>query len=452
MKALRHFSTSAIRNGLVLVPWMTIACGQSGSNSRDNADAGTNEPAGASGGRYGANSTDASSLGSFKGSGRDTGAADASGGRSVAPTTSDAGSKAYSGTSSGVTGSPAGGKPASTTSSTWAGSATGGKSASTASSSGASAGGTASPTGGTNPARKKVLDYFARVTEKGTVAGQHNKHNYDPSGSTNWVRDNTGKQPGLWSGDFLFGQSEVSARPQMITEAIRQWQAGSIVQVMYHSCIPTRDELCEWDDVGGANPQHLSDAQWNELVTSGTTLNLAWLARLDTLSVFFRQLKDAGVAPLFRPLHEMNQSVFWWGGRGGENGTRRLFQLTHDYLTKTKGFDNIVWVWDVQDFASLAADVSSYDPGPDYFDIAALDVYDGNYTKAKYDAMSGASHGKPIAIGECQHPPSSNVLAEQPHWAFFMLWPDFLDENAEVLPGLYAASNVITQDEMLGWK
>jgi len=148
----------------------------------------------------------------------------------------------------------------------------------------------------------------------------------------------------------------------------------------------------------------------------------------------------------------MNQGVFWWGGRGGADGTRRLYQITHDYLVQTKGFDNIIWVWDIQDFSTLAKDVGDYNPGDAYYDIAALDMYDGGYDAWKYDAMKGIAGGKPFAIGECEHPPTSAVLASQPKWAFFMLWPDFLDENAATLPALYTSANVVTEDAMPGWK
>lgn len=227
----------------------------------------------------------------------------------------------------------------------------------------------------------------------------------------------------------------------------RRGRPAHVSQLLAH-----RDELCGWDDVGGANPAHLSDAEWNQLVTDGTPLNAAWKARLDALSPFFAELKAAGVAPMFRPLHEMNQGVFWWGGRGGPNGTRKLFQITHDYLVKTKGFDNIVWVWDIQDFDSLASDASAYDPGQAYYDIAALDVYGGGYTQAKYDVMKKVAGAKPIAIGECQKPPTAALLDSQPDWIFFMLWPDFVDENAGVLPGLYAAPRMVTRDELPGWQ
>ncbi len=304
----------------------------------------------------------------------------------------------------------------------------------------------------TTPGKQKVLDYLNGISGNKTVAGQHNKFNSDPAGATQQLQSITGKTPGLWSADFGFGQDAVDNRAKMITEAKKQWSDGAIVQIMYHNCVPTRDELCDWDDVGGAHPQHLTDDQWAQLVTDGTDLNKAWKGRLDTLSVFFADLKAAGVAPLFRPLHEMNQGAFWWGGRGGADGTRKLWQITHDYLTKQKGFDNIIWVWDVQDFTTLDDDINAYNPGSDYFDIAALDMYDVGYIQHNYDLLLGAAAGKPIAIGECEQLPTSALLVKQPKWAFFMLWPDFVGENTSVLPGLYGAPNVVTEDQMPGWK
>ena len=307
------------------------------------------------------------------------------------------------------------------------------------------------PPPSTSTPRQKVLDYFARISGKQTIAGQHDKLSATPSSATDDVRNRTGKQPGLWSGDFLFG-GDVDARPTMIAEAKKQWRDGAVVQLMYHACSPTRDERCQWDDIGGAHPAHLSDAEWTQLVTDGTALNAAWLRRLDGLAVFLQDLKSAGVAPLFRPQHEMNQGAFWWGGRKGANGTRRLYQITHDYLVKTKGLDNIVWIWDVQDFDSLAADVDDYNPGVDYYDLSALDVYAGGYDRGKYDAMLHGSRGKPMAIGECSRVPTAGLLAEQPNWVFFMLWPDFIADNGSVLPAVYGAPNVLTEEQMPGWR
>ncbi len=298
--------------------------------------------------------------------------------------------------------------------------------------------------------KQKVLAYLASISGNKTVAGQHDKNDATPTDATDQVTAITGKAPALWSGDFLFG-GDVADRPTMIAAAQTQWASGAIVHLMYHACAPTGDESCSWDDIGGANPAQLTDAPWRDLVTPGGTLNQAWLARLDTLSVFFQQLMDAGVAPLFRPQHEMNQGVFWWGGRPGPGGTRKLYQITHDYLVQQKGFQNVIWVWDLQDFSTLGADVSDYDPGQAYYDIAALDVYDGPYDSTKYTTMTGAAGNKLLAIGECSTLPTAAELLAQPLWTFFMLWPDFISGNQGALPALYAAPNVVTLDQMPGW-
>lgn len=309
------------------------------------------------------------------------------------------------------------------------------------------------PDGGTPVfARQKVLDYLAATSGHGTVVGIENKDAKSPTSDSDQIASITGKTPGFWSADWGFGSGAVDHRQDIVDQGIAQWNKGAIVQYIYHACPLTQDELCSWDDIGGANPQHLSDAQWSELTTPGTTLHSAWLARLDTLSGFFQQLKDAGVAPLFRVLHEMNQGVFWWAGRAGPDGTAKLYQITHDYLVDTKGFDNIIWVWNLQDFTSLSTDVDTYNPGTAYFDIAALDVYNTGYTQENYDAMKGASGGKPIGIGECQFMPTADLLTKQPLWVYAALWPDFTGENASTLPALYGAPNVITLGGLPGWK
>jgi len=38
---------------------------------------------------------------------------------------------------------------------------------------------------------------------------------------------------------------------------------------------------------------------------------------MDDIAQYLQWLDLNGVEVLFRPLHEMNQNCFWWGGRGG---------------------------------------------------------------------------------------------------------------------------------------
>ncbi|UJF31791.1 galactose-binding domain-containing protein [Paenibacillus hexagrammi] len=309
--------------------------------------------------------------------------------------------------------------------------------------------------GGSPPAagntKQQVLDYLNGISGKQTIVGIENKDAANPTSDTASIQSITGKTPALWGGDFGFGSYAINNRTNTIDEAKRQFNQGAVVTLMYHACSPTRDEYCSWDDIGGANPAKLSDAQFKDLTTPGTTLYKNWISRLDTLSGYLQDLKDSGVVVLFRPLHEMNQCVFWWSCHKGPNGSAKLYQITHDYLTNQKGLDNLIWVWNVQDFSNLSTEVDSYNPGSAYFDIASLDVYNTGYTQNNYNTMLRVSGGKMIAIGECQFMPTSSLLASQNKWVYCMLWPDFIDQNKTTLPALYRASNVLTLDEMPGW-
>lgn len=304
------------------------------------------------------------------------------------------------------------------------------------------------------PVKFQTLQYLYSISGSKTITGIHNREpNANPARWTNEIFSSTGKYPALWSGDFLFQEENIRDRKTMIDEAVRQWQKGAIVNIMWHACNPGLLQPCGWDDKGVKSK--LTDTQWKALITDGTALNKRWKAMMDEVAVHLQFLKSKGVEVLWRPLHEMNQGVFWWGGRPGPNGTRRLWQLTHDYMTKQKQLTNLIWVWDIQDFQNLATDAVNYNPGNEYWDVAALDVYDDKtgFSKEKYDIMVKAAGNKPIAIGECQKYPAPEVLAAQPRWTFFMGWSElvFSANKKEAIEKVITAENTVTLDEMPGW-
>ena len=299
----------------------------------------------------------------------------------------------------------------------------------------------------------KTLNYLYTIQGKKTVSGIHNREpNSQPARWTNQIFSLTGKYPALWSGDFLFQSDNINNRQLMIDEAVKQYKSGALINIMWHACNPAGTSPCNWDDGKGVLSK-LTDQQWNELLTDGTTINTNWKAMMNEVAVYLQQLKDKNIEVLWRPLHEMNQGKFWWGGRPGANGTRKLYQQMHDYLTKTKGLSNLVWVWDMQDFGTLDSDLSNYNPGSDYWDIAALDVYDGGYTQAKYMSMVNVAGSKPIAIGECEKLPTPTELSYQPKWTFFMGWSELIfDKNTSAeINNVFSSGPVITLDKMPGW-
>jgi hypothetical protein len=300
----------------------------------------------------------------------------------------------------------------------------------------------------------KSLNYLYGISGSKTASGMHNREpNSAPATWTNQINATTGKYPALWSGDFLFASSDVANRQTMINQAKAQWASGALVNIMFHACPPTQAEPCAWE---GGVKSSLTNAQWTELITNGTTLNNNWKARLDVIAGYLQDLKNNGVEVYFRPFHEMNQPIFWWAGRPGANGTVKLFQLTRDYLRNTKGLTNLIWVWDLQDFSTLSSDLANYNPGSSNWDVLAMDMYysDGQgYTTAKYNAMVNAAGGKPIAIGECEVLPSPSLLAAQPKWGFFMGWSELVynSNSTANIQNTFWASNVVVRDEMPGW-
>ena len=295
-------------------------------------------------------------------------------------------------------------------------------------------------------ARKKVMEYLYSMQGQKTIVGIHNREpNSEPSKQTDQAYAVTGQYPALWSGDFLFSSSDVSNRWNMIYECKKQWENGSIVQLMLHVTPPTQAEAGNWD---GGVVSKLTDEQWSSLITNGGELNKAWKKRLDTYAQYIYYLKDNGVPVLFRPFHEMNQSMFWWAGRKGTNGTGALYRLTRDYLEKGKGLDNIIWVWDMQD---LSYDWSEYNPGNDYWDIFAVDIYNSDYfTEYKYNQALSVAENKLIAIGECDKLPTAQQLKEQPRWSFVMSWAELTfshNTNSEI-QNLYWAENTIVRNDL----
>ncbi|MCX6929362.1 MAG: hypothetical protein NT154_40015 [Verrucomicrobia bacterium] len=95
-----------------------------------------------------------------------------------------------------------------------------------------------------------VLDYLKRISGQFTVAGIHNREpNSQPAKQTQRMLELVGRHPGLWSGDFLFSAADVSNRWTMIRECRKQWEEGSIVQLMAHVAPPNQPEVCRW--IGG---------------------------------------------------------------------------------------------------------------------------------------------------------------------------------------------------------
>lgn len=104
-----------------------------------------------------------------------------------------------------------------------------------------------------------------------------------------------------------------------------------------------------------------------------------YLGWLDQLALFFERFRDdQGIAipVLFRPFHECTGAWFWWGkGRCTDQQYIAMFRLTHDYLSKEKHCNNILWVYNTDKVVQEADFMLRY-PGDAYIDLLSMDFYD----------------------------------------------------------------------------
>jgi mannan endo-1,4-beta-mannosidase len=280
------------------------------------------------------------------------------------------------------------------------------------------------------PEARALLKKLCAVSGKGILTGQHD---FPARGSEDFdkVAAITGKTPAIWGSDFGFtgadDKDSVAHRAAMIAEAKKQAAAGSIIYLCWHMLRPTEDEPgqpgASW---GGSVQAHLTDQQWQELITPDTPLHKRWEAYMDTAAKYLKELQDAHIAVLWRPMHENNGNFFWWGGRPGPAGTQQLYREVYARMVNVHHLNNLVWVWN-QNGPAPFGEFNNYFPGQQFVDVVSYDNY-RNLDPVYYYQLLALADGKPVGLGEVGRPPSADVLAEQPKWAFFMTWAGMVND------------------------
>ncbi len=300
-----------------------------------------------------------------------------------------------------------------------------------------------------SPEARALLRYLYSISGRYTLAGQHNYANHIARW-TDRAYDLTGKYPALFGQDFGFeagaDKDSILGRPELIAEVERQYRNGAVVTLTWHAVRPTDDEPVSFrESVQG----HLTDFEWSELLTPGSTLYNRWCAQVDLIAGYLAQLRDARVPILFRPYHEINGGWFWWNGRKGKDGSAALYRQLYDRFVNRHHLDNLIWVWNASPPAgSNPGPYADYFPGLECADVLSVDIY-GEFKPEFYDGLVALAAGKPVALGEVGAVPSPAVLKEQPKWTWFMSWSEIVERANSVddLRATYTAPNVLTRDD-----
>ncbi|HLL65416.1 MAG TPA: glycosyl hydrolase [Micromonosporaceae bacterium] len=257
-----------------------------------------------------------------------------------------------------------------------------------------------------------------------------------PEHEMNHIRNTTGKLPAIRGLDF--GDSHESLTPR----AIAWWNAGGIPMVGYHMGAPTRP-----DTYAGT----METVSINRVLTPGTAEYTSFIQRLDQVSASLQQMENANVAVIWRPYHEAGGTWFWWSKEGGAQ-YNRLWNFTYNYMTNTKGLNNLIWLHGYN-----GQPQSSFYPGKATVDIGGADTYagDGNYgpLTSMYNSVRNiVGTSLPIALHENGPIPDPNQLQSAgSRWVLFATWHGnhlTVSNSAAHLRHVFNHAYVVTRDEV----
>jgi mannan endo-1,4-beta-mannosidase len=296
---------------------------------------------------------------------------------------------------------------------------------------------------------KKVLNFIYDIKGRNILSGEQN-YNSDLNTFSDSAKAITGKYPAVWGSDFmLWGNTDLGQK--LVNEAINKWRNGYLVTLMWHEGRPTDDPPYDWKkSIQGK----LSDAEWTELTTPGSGLNKKWIAQIDVIAGYLKQLQTAGVPVFWRPYHEMNGVWFWWGNKKGADGIAKLWKMMYDRYTNYHHLNNLVWVWGANGLRDIpfdeAYDYKDYYPGDKYVDILGADIYHFDYEQKDYNDLLKLANGKPIALTETGELPKAEILKVQPQWTWFMVWTSWLwtDNTRDRVKEIYNLPQTLNHDEV----
>ncbi|MBL6961633.1 MAG: hypothetical protein ISR59_11030, partial [Anaerolineales bacterium] len=185
----------------------------------------------------------------------------------------------------------------------------------------------------------------------------------------------------------------------MREKIIEGYRRGGVITISWHMNNPVT-----YESIGSDPDDPYPGRSWDRTEAVSTILpggsNHAMYRRwLDDFAEFAKSLTVSGVPwndeehlvpVIFRPFHEHNGSVFWWGGRNTtEADYIALWRFTVQYLRDLRGVHNLLYAYspDARFMRGRDRDYSFPDldtfrtayfyayPGDDYVDVFGLDYY-----------------------------------------------------------------------------
>lgn len=310
-----------------------------------------------------------------------------------------------------------------------------------------------------SPEAKRLLRFLTDNYGQKIITGQYVS---DHTGKElDKIYITTGKYPLIRFADMsAYSRNGGDATSATVIEDSLAWaQEGGVVGLTWYWYAPTGNGTVYAEEatfdlaaaVTDADIVNKSDQELAKMASVGEISQACYalLQDIDNVSVALKELADANVPVLWRPLMEAGGGWYWWGAAGAD-AYRWLWNLMYTRMTEYHHLNNLLWVWNGQS--------SNYLVEENQYDIASLDLYvdqEEPYGSRyeQYVALRNMTSGKLLAISECSTVPDMNAMfRDNAVWSFFGLWyapylGEYTDDNA--LIAVYNSEGALTREDYM---
>ena len=274
-----------------------------------------------------------------------------------------------------------------------------------------------------------LYNNFGKKTISGIMTGDMKSANGNVTqhDDVKAVYQASGKYPALVGFDFMnaTGKDEATSYSKDYTNDVIElakdtWQRGGIPAFTWHWRDPSRStgEFYSANCSVKISDAMKSDDSWN----TSSTLYQNIIKDIDAIADHFLTLQNAGIACIFRPLHEASGGWFWWGRDKKAAHFIKLYHLVYDRMVNVKGVHNVIWVWNAGEYDQ------DWDPGEAYYDVVSADIYNPDFDYSSnyvtFDNLKKLTSGKKIlALSENGPIPDiDKEFDEEAVWSWWMPW------------------------------
>jgi len=286
---------------------------------------------------------------------------------------------------------------------------------------------------------KALLARLMEATGSAVLSGQVNVTAARGAGTAG-VTQTTGRVPSIYGA--VLSSDDPADRRALVKEVLAAHANHSIVSITWLA------PSLAGGRTANSLTYELTDFEWNELLTPGSTLNKRWCEQVDATAATLKELQNAGIAVLWSPYPEPNIRGSWWAWRKGIHGSAELYRQLFDRMVNQDGVRNLLWVWEStdQDRPAGLVDVPiNYFPGLLYVDAVEAQLNRLNERFPAGRILAQVAVGKPMGVSLSDKLPSPEALTGQAGWAWFLVWPQWdSPERAEALRKLYSDPHIVS--------